>query len=87
MHLASGLWGLVAVGIFAPRSGQFLAQLIGIAALLGVALPVMYLLFVLVNRVLPFRVDPDGERIGMDLHELGGAAYPEFVVHRDESYR
>ena len=26
-------------------------------------------------------------RIGMDLHELGGAAYPEFVVHRDESYR
>ena len=33
------------------------------------------------------RVDVDGERIGMDLHELGGGAYPEFVIHRDESYR
>jgi hypothetical protein len=32
-------------------------------------------------------VDADGERIGMDLHELGGGAYPEFVVHRDDSYR
>ena len=41
----------------------------------------------LLNRVVAFRVDPDGERIGMDLHELGGGAYPEFVIHRDESYR
>jgi len=32
-------------------------------------------------------VDQDGERIGMDLHELGGGAYPEFVIHRDDSYR
>jgi len=40
----------------------------------------------LLNRVVPFRVDADGERIGMDLHELGGGAYPEFVIHRDESY-
>jgi ammonium transporter, Amt family len=87
VHLASGLWGLIAAGIFAPGAGQFLAQLIGIAALLGIALPLIYLLCAMLNRVVPFRVDPDGERIGMDLHELGGAAYPEFVVHRDESYR
>jgi Amt family ammonium transporter len=64
-----------------------LAQIIGIATLLGLVLPLVYLLFWLVNRVVPFRVDPDGERIGMDLHELGGGAYPEFVIHRDESYR
>jgi hypothetical protein len=25
--------------------------------------------------------------MGMDLHEIGGGAYPEFVIHRDESYR
>ncbi len=78
---------LLAAGIFAPQPGQLLAQLVGIAALLGLVLPLVYLLFWLLNRVVPFRVDPDGERIGMDLHELGGGAYPEFVIHRDESYR
>lgn len=87
VHAVAGLWGLIAAGLFAPQAGQLLAQLAGIAALLGLVLPVVYLLFFLVNRVVPFRVDPDGERIGMDLHELGGGAYPEFVIHRDESYR
>jgi ammonia channel protein AmtB len=47
----------------------------------------IYGIFWLMDRVIAFRVDPDGERLGMDLHELGGNAYPEFVVHRDESYR
>jgi ammonium transporter, Amt family len=87
VHGAAGLWGLLAAGIFAPQQGQLFAQLVGIAALLGVMLPLVYLLFAILNRVVPFRVDPDGERIGMDLHELGGGAYPEFVIHRDESYR
>ena len=87
VHGAAGLWGLAAAGIFAPQNGQFVAQLIGVSALLGIVLPLVYLIFWLVNRVLVFRVDADGERIGMDLHELGGNAYPEFVVHRDESYR
>jgi Amt family ammonium transporter len=87
VHLAGGLWGLLAVGVFAPQPGQFVAQLVGIAALLGVALPLVYLLFAVLNRFVPFRADVEGERIGMDLHELGGGAYPEFVIHRDESYR
>ncbi len=87
VHAVGGLWGLLAAGIFAPQPGQLLAQLVGIATLLGLVLPLVYLLFWLLNRVVAFRVDPDGERIGMDLHELGGGAYPEFVIHRDESYR
>jgi Amt family ammonium transporter len=87
VHAAGGLWGLLAAGFFAPQAGQLVAQLVGIAALLGLMLPLVYLLFAVLNRVHAFRVDPDGERIGMDLHELGGGAYPEFVIHRDESYR
>jgi Amt family ammonium transporter len=87
VHAVAGMWGLVAAGIFAPHAGQLTAQLVGIAALLGVALPLVYFLFALLNLALRFRVEPDGERIGMDLQELGGGAYPEFVVHRDESFR
>lgn len=87
VHAVAGIWGLLAAGLFAPKAGQLLAQIVGIATLLGLVLPTVYLLFALLNRVVPFRVDPDGERIGMDLHELGGGAYPEFVIHRDESYR
>jgi ammonium transporter, Amt family len=87
VHAVGGLIGLLAAGIFSAQSGQMLAQLVGIATLLGVILPLVYLLFRLFNRIVPFRVAPDGERIGMDLHELGGGAYPEFVIHRDDSYR
>jgi Amt family ammonium transporter len=87
VHAAGALLGLIAAGLFAPQPGQFLAQLVGIATILGLFLPLVYLLFLALNRFIPFRVDPDGERIGMDLHELGGGAYPEFVIHRDDSYR
>jgi Amt family ammonium transporter len=87
VHAVGGLWGLFAAGLFAPRPGQLLGQLVGIGTLLGFVFPLVYLLFAILNRILPFRVDPDGERLGMDLHELGGGAYPEFVIHRDESYR
>jgi Amt family ammonium transporter len=87
VHALGGIWGLLAAGIFAHQPGQFVAQLVGIATLLGLILPFVYLLFWLLNRVVPFRVEADGERIGMDLHELGGGAYPDFVIHRDESYR
>ena len=78
---------MLAAGLFAHRPGQIMAQLVGIAALLGLVFPLVYLVFAVVNRIIPFRVDTDGERLGMDLHELGGGAYPEFVIHRDESYR
>jgi len=87
VHAAGGIWGLFAAGVFAPHSGQVLAQFVAIATLLGFVFPLIYLAFWLLNRFVPFRVDADGERIGLDLHELGGNAYPEFVVHRDDSYR
>jgi ammonium transporter, Amt family len=87
VHGAAGLWGLIAAGIFAPKQGQLIAQLVGVSTLLGLMLPLVYLTFWLMNRVISFRVSPEGERLGMDIHELGGNAYPEFVVHRDESYR
>jgi len=87
-HAMGGLWGVLAVGIFAGAgvgmSGQWLAQLVGIATLIGFVLPLTYGLNWLIGRVSPHRVAAEGERQGMDLHELGAGAYPEFVVHSDE---
>ncbi len=65
-------------------TGQWLAQLIGVATLLGFVLPLTYGVNRLLNRFYPFRVSVEGERQGLDLHELGAGAYPEFVTHGDE---
>jgi Amt family ammonium transporter len=65
-------------------SGQWLAQVVGVATLLGFVLPLTYGINLLLNRFFPYRVSVEGERQGMDLHELGAGAYPEFVTHTDE---
>jgi len=97
-HAMGGLWGVLSVGIFAQMApgalsaagetaahrGQWLAQLVGIATLIGFILPLTYGLNRLVNRVYPQRVSAQGERQGMDLYELGAGAYPEFIVHSEE---
>jgi Amt family ammonium transporter len=90
VHLGAGLWGLLAVGLFTPtttttsRTTLLLAQLIGIATLLGVIFPLIHISHRLLNKLIPFRVDTDGDWQGMDIRELGAGAYPEFVVHADE---
>jgi len=89
VHAGAGLWGLLAAGFFSsisslPRGGQIMAQVVGIAALLGFMLPLIHGLNLLVNRFIKQRVDADGDRQGMDVRELGAGAYPEFVTHGDE---
>ncbi len=88
VHAVGGIWGILAVGLLAQlpgeNSGQLLAQIVGIAALIGFVLPMTYGLNWLLNRFYPQRVTTDGERQGMDLHELGADAYPEFVTHSEE---
>jgi ammonium transporter, Amt family len=87
VHALGGIWGVLALGLFAEfsgQAGQFLAQLIGIATLIGFVLPLTYGLNWLLNRFYPQRVTADGERQGMDLHELGADAYPESVTHTEE---
>jgi len=84
VHAVCGIWGLLAAGIFTGGPGQLISQLVGVATLLGFVLPLSYGLNWLLGRFIPHRVSIDGERQGLDLHELGADAYPEFVVHADE---
>ena len=65
-------------------SGQMLAQIVGVATLLGFVLPFTYSLNWLLNRFFPQRIPPEEERQGADLYELGAGAYPEFMTHTDE---
>jgi ammonium transporter, Amt family len=95
VHAAGGIWGVLAVGIFGQfpnrgssgldgASGQFLAQLVGVATLIGFVLPLTYSLNWLLDRCLRQRVALEAERQGMDLFELGAGAYPDFVAHRED---
>ena len=96
-HAMGGLWGVLSVGLFAriPAMGgadaqsggaaeQWLAQIVGIATLIGFILPLTYGVNWLLDRLYSQRVAAEGERQGMDLYELGAGAYPEFIVHNDE---
>ena len=83
-----GATGPFAADNTAPLKGLFygggttvlLAQAIGSAivtvATFGVALAVMYL----VNATGLLRVSAEGEMLGLDLHEHGISAYPEYVI-------
>jgi len=86
VHAVGGLWGVLAVALLADAApgGQWLAQLVGIATLLGFVLPLTYGLNWLLDRIYRQRVEREGELQGMDLFELGAGAYPEFDIHGDE---
>ncbi len=100
VHGIGGIWGNLAQGMFAnftpeqiarisnasanSGSGQFLAQLLGVAALIGVILPLAYGANWILNQFVPQRIPIEGERQGTDLFELGSGAYPEFSILSDD---
>jgi len=87
VHALGGIWGILALGIFSAAPGQWLAQFVGVAVLLGFILPLAYSLNWLLGRAYSHRVAPQGERQGLDLHELGAGAYPEFMSHNDDLWQ
>ncbi len=60
--------------------GQLAAQAIGSAATVLASFFASYIVFVIIERVAHLRLSAEGEVAGLDLHEHGAAAYPEYVL-------
>ncbi len=70
------LKGLFYGGGFTLLEAQFIGSAIITVATFGVAYAVMYV----VNSFGLLRVSPEGEAYGLDLHEHGISAYPEYLI-------
>src|SRR5712671_3511605 len=102
VHGTNGLWGVIAVGLFADGTsnyagawngvngsvtglfygdgGQLVAQLMGVATLIGFIFSFSFALNLLIEAVMGQRVSAKTELEGLDIPEMGAVAYPDFVL-------
>lgn len=80
VHLLNGIWGTLAVGIFASNGADItlLGQLKGILLVGVFAFVSSYIILFIINKIMPLRADNDEEIQGLDVEECGIEAYPEF---------
>ena len=80
VHLINGIWGTLAVGIFASNGDDitFLGQLKGVVLAAVLALISSYVLLYILHKIIPVRAKRDQEMQGLDVEECGLEAYPEF---------
>ncbi len=75
-HLVAGIWGTLAVGIFG--GGDLGIQVVGILAIGAFVSVTSAALWLALKATIGIRVSEEHEEIGLDMVELGMAAYPEF---------
>ena len=82
VHLGAGIWGTLAVALFGDpeswgtglgRWEQLVVQATGVGATFAWAFGVGFTLLWLYNRRYPLRIDPEGERIGLNVAEHGAS--------------
>lgn len=77
VHLVCGIWGTLAVGIFSPE--VFLWNQIKGIFIVGLFVFITsYIVWKVLDLIIGLRVDEEIEIIGLDVHETGLEAYPEF---------
>jgi len=89
VHLVNGVFGTLAVGLFATEGGLFtgggialtLTQLKGIAAVGAFTATASAVVWYALKVTIGIRVSPEEEREGLDTGEHGMEAYPGFTTH------
>ncbi|HIP29182.1 MAG TPA: ammonium transporter [Sulfurovum sp.] len=76
VHLLNGIWGTIAVAIFADAS--LWDQVKGVLVVGIFAFTSSYLVMYIINFFSPFRASDDEQQQGLDIEECGLEAYPEF---------
>jgi Amt family ammonium transporter len=84
VHLVNGIWGTLAVGIFGELAGwaQFGYQLIGVAAVGAFCLITSFGIIYTLKKTVGIRVSSEEEQEGLDIHEHGMDAYPDFRLNQ-----
>ncbi|MFK8015284.1 MAG: ammonium transporter [Gammaproteobacteria bacterium] len=82
VHGVVGIWGLLAVPL-SNGDGGFGAQLMGVGAIVGWTFIVSFAVWFIIKKTLGIRVSEEEEYNGVDVHECGIEAYPEFARSAD----
>ena len=83
VHLICGIWGTLAVGLFGSLAGwdQFVSQLIGIGSYALICIISSFLILFTIKKIVGLRVSELEELEGLDIHEHGMNAYPDFRMN------
>ncbi|WP_298780557.1 ammonium transporter [uncultured Polaribacter sp.] len=82
VHLICGIWGTLAVGIFSTNPEHtFLIQLTGVACYAAFCIISSFLIIYTLKKVTGIRVSEKEELEGLDAHEHGMDAYPDFRLN------
>jgi len=78
VHGVCGLFGLLVVP-FSNEGASFAAQLYGAATIFGFVFGASWIVWSIIKMTVGIRVSAEEEETGMDLHDCGIEAYPEFT--------